>query len=90
MTQTAHAVADFAIHHPDEFTAWQNGSNYLCCLSSSIDKIIRIIGKLELYGIKYHTFREPDMGNQVTAVAIESLPKSLHNKLFKNLKLGLS
>jgi hypothetical protein len=90
MVQTAHAVADFAIHHPDEFKAWQHGSNYLCCLSSSIQRIQMIIDRLELYDIKYVIFREPDIGNEITALAVESLPQDLHKKLFKNFKLGLS
>lgn len=46
--------------------------------------------KLDWYQIKFATFREPDIGNEITAIAVESLPKELHKKLFNNLKLGLS
>jgi hypothetical protein len=90
MVQTAHAVANFAAHHPDEFKAWQHGSNYLCCLSSSLDRIMKTIYYLDLYDIKYTIFREPDIGDEITAISVESLPNELHRKLFKNFKLGLS
>lgn len=86
--QTAHAVADFAIEHDNEFKAWKLGSNYLCCLEASKSKIYQFIDKLAFIGIKHTVFREPDIGNQITAIAVEALPQDQHNLLFKNLKLA--
>lgn len=86
--QTAHALADFAVEHPEEFKAWQLGSNYLCCLESSLDWINDTIQRLNFYGVKFTVFREPDIGNEITAICVESLPKKEHKKYFKNLKLS--
>lgn len=40
-----------------------------------------------LHQIKYSAFMEPDIDNQITAVAVESIPKHIHKKLFKSFKL---
>lgn len=88
--QSAHALADFAVKFEHEFKQWQMGSNYLCCLETSEFKIQRILNKLDDLKIKYHVFCEPDIGNQMTAVAIEAISREQHKKLFKNLKLALS
>lgn len=90
LAQTAHAVADFAIEHPEKFKAWKHGSNYLCCLSADAKRIDMIINRLSAHNIHHTIFREPDIGDQITAIAVEALPQQLHKQLFKNLKLGLS
>lgn len=90
LVQTAHAVADFAAEHPAEFSAWRNGSNYLCCLTIEQRTLQRLIHKMEQLYVKHTIFREPDIGNQITAIAVECLPKSIHTKLFKNFKLALN
>lgn len=90
VVQTAHALADFAIKYESQFKSWQLGSNYLCCLEASEFVIDRLIDKLKDLKIKYHIFLEPDIGNQMTAVAVEAIDKNTHKKLFKNLKLTMS
>jgi hypothetical protein len=40
------------------------------------------VGKLNYFGLDYSIFKEPDLANQITAVAVES-----DGKLFKNLQL---
>lgn len=90
VVQSAHALADFAVRHENEFKQWQLGSNYLCCLEASETKIYKILDKLQESGIKYEVFREPDIGSQMTAVAVEAISREQHKKLFKNLKLTLS
>ena len=87
VVQSCHAVADFAIEHKDEFKSWKLGSNYLCCLQASLPKIYQYIDKLAFFGIKHTIFREPDIGNEVTALAVEALNEKTHNLLYKNLKL---
>lgn len=80
--QGGHALAEFALEHPDEFLEWNNETIvYLVC---------RNIDELRLYLIKamevYHpvsSFSEPDLDNQLTAVACYS-----DGKIFKNLKLA--
>ena len=90
VVQSSHALADFAVKYRIEFEQWQSGSNYLCCLEASEFKIDNILSKLDLLKIKYSVFLEPDIGNRMTAVAIEAIPTELHKKLFKTLKLTLS
>ena len=90
VVQTAHALADFAVEHGNEFKQWQMGSNYLCCLEATEYRIEKILYKLKDLGIKYTVFREPDIGGQMTAVAVEAISREQHKSLFKNLKLTLS
>jgi len=59
-------------------------------LEESEFKIEILRSKLDELKIKYSVFLEPDIGNQLTAIAIESLPSELHKQLFKKLKLTLS
>lgn len=69
---------------------WQEKSNYVCCLQASEFKIEMIQAELDKLEIKYSIFEEPDIGNQLTAIAVEAIPRELHKKLFKKLKLALS
>ncbi len=87
VVQSVHALAEFSYHYRDAFEAWRRGSNYLCCLQASFKKLINIIDQLDLLGIKYTTFHEPDIGNQLTAIAVECLPAEVHKQFFGNLKL---
>jgi hypothetical protein len=88
--QSAHGMAEFSARHGPEFKEWEKTSNYLCCLELSKLKMKMLINKLEDLQIKYSVFLEPDIGNEITSITIESLPKEIHKKLFKNFKLTLS
>lgn len=90
VVQSAHALADFAVKFENEFKQWQMGSNYLCCLEASESKIERILHRLDDLEIKYHKFMEPDIGNQMTAIAVEAISREQHKQLFKNLSLTLN
>lgn len=72
--QGGHAVAQWLLEHPNQ--TWNN--NYLIYLSADIDKWMI---KLDILGYDYSVFREPDLDNIPTAIAIE------HNgSIFKKLK----
>jgi hypothetical protein len=64
--QGAHALAQFAFEHPEEFKAWNNttivflGVRYPVGINEWI---------LKLEGKKYSVFREPDQDMQPTAIA---------------------
>jgi hypothetical protein len=58
-------------------SGWRN--NYLIYLYADIDKWIQ---KLDVMNANYSFFREPDLANKITAIAIES-----DGNLFKNLQL---
>lgn len=90
VVQSAHVLAEFAVQHHEQFKEWHHSSNYLCCLESSKCRMLELIDYLSLLKIKYSVFTEPDIGNEMTAVAIESLSKEDHKKIFKKFKLTLS
>ena len=71
--QGAHCVAEFMLNNK----SWNN--DYLIFLKADINKIVR---KLELKGIEYIGFKEPDLDNKLTAIAVLE-----NGSLFKRLKL---
>jgi len=89
LAQSVHALADFSVVHEQTFKQWQSDSNYLCCLETSLMKLGKLIDLLELLKIKFHIFVEPDLGDEITAIAVESLPYLEHKQIFKKFKLTL-
>ena len=70
--QSAHAAIDFQHEHPQEASQWQTKSNYLALLTVADEEaLIKLISKALVSGIKYTLFREPDLNNEITAVAFE-------------------
>lgn len=70
--QSAHAVIDFQYEHPYEASQWQTKSNYLALLTvPNEESLCKLISKAENSGIKFTVFREPDLNNEITAVAFE-------------------
>jgi hypothetical protein len=51
------------------------------------DELLSYIEKFKQSNLKYTIFREPDIGNQITSVAVEPCEKAA--KLCSNLKLML-
>jgi len=72
--QGGHAVAQYLIEHKN---GWKN--QYLIYIHADIEKWF---DKLKNLGLDFSVFMEPDIGNKMTSIAIES-----DGKLFKNLKL---
>ena len=62
--QGGHGVAQWLLDNKDTQT-WNN--NYLIYLSADLEKWIV---KLTLKGLKFSTFREHDLDNKLTAIAI--------------------
>ena len=73
--QGGHAVAQWLLDNP--LQNWNN--NYLIYVSADLDKWKE---RLDILGIEYTEFKEPDLDNQVTAIAVLN-----NDKVFKNLKL---
>jgi peptidyl-tRNA hydrolase len=72
LAQAVHAMAQFAHDHPNEFTPWQTRSNYLVVVAvDNEDELLELIVTISRKGLQRSAVREPDIGNQVTAVAIE-------------------
>lgn len=72
--QGGHAVAQWLLEHD---YGWKN--EYLIYLSADVNKWK---SKLSFYGIDFTEFKEPDLGNRTTSLAVLG-----HDKLFKKLKL---
>lgn len=73
--QGGHVVAQWLLNHPDQ--NWNN--SYLIYVAANIPKWKK---KLDILEIDYTEFKEPDLNNQITALAILN-----NDRLFKNLKL---
>ena len=72
-TMACHAAIDFQHDYPVESTQWHKSSNYLAILTVKDEQaLIDLIVKASLRGIKYTVFSEPDLNNQITAVALEA------------------
>ena len=73
--QGGHAVAQWLLDHPQQ--DWNN--NYLIYVVADIPKWKE---RLDIFGMDYTEFKEPDLNNQTTALAVLN-----NDKMFKNLKL---
>lgn len=86
--QSMHALRQFTAEHPEIDQLWFNNSNYLGLLSVSSElELQELMERARNQQINVSCFREPDIGDQITAIAIEPGPKS--KKLCANLKLAL-
>ncbi len=85
---SAHSAIQFQFDHPDLASEWYKNSNYLCLLAvSNEEELQRLIGQATLHNIRFSVFREPDIDNQIAAIALAPHPKS--KKLCSNLRLAL-
>ena len=86
--QSMHAAIQFGFEHPEVSREWFHKSNYLGFLSvANEEELERLIERARVHDIKFSIFREPDIGDRITAIAIEPGLKS--KKLCSNLKLAL-
>ena len=86
--QAMHAAIQFQHDQPEHAVTWFKQSNYLGFLSVlNEDELTRIINKATALGVRFSVFREPDIDDQITAIALE--PGVLSKKLCSNLKLAL-
>jgi hypothetical protein len=80
--QSAHALAQFAMEHPDEFKQWNNG--YLIFLGIRFPKEIREWEeRLISAEKKFSVFSEPDQDGAKTAIACYDT-----GEIFENLRLA--
>lgn len=86
--QAAHAGIQFQHEHPEIAKEWHDKSKYLVHLSArDINHLEDLIYKANRNSIKHSIFREPDIDNEITAVAFE--PSDASKKLLSNLPLNL-
>jgi len=77
--QAGHVVAEFLLNGPK--TSWSNGILVYLGVENEFE-LEKWIFKLNCKEIKWIGFKEPDIGNQLTAIASEG-----NDKVFKKLKL---
>ena len=86
--QSCHAMRQFTHEFPVIDQEWFEKSNYLALLSVSDEETLN-----ELYdralsmGLRVAAFREPDVNDSITAIAIEPCPEA--QELCKELPLAL-
>jgi hypothetical protein len=88
MIQGAHSAIDFQHQHPELAKQWNSVSNYLVFLSVETEQDLwKYLEKFEKKGLKVTPFFEPDIGNELTAIAVEPTEKA--RKMCSNLPLAL-
>lgn len=86
--QPAHALAQFATEHSQIFNNWQTKHKNLVLLAvKDQNELELLILKLLNKGIKHSVFHEPDINNEITAIAIE--PNEESYKMTSSLPLAL-
>jgi len=70
--QAGHAVAQFLLCSP--FSRWQNGTLIYLGVKG-LNQLENLKRKFEFNNIQYIEFREPDINNEVTAIATEDTNK---------------
>ena len=85
--QASHAMRQFQAEYPEVERQWFETSNTLVLLSVPNEQsLARLLYKATDRDIKASAFREPDLSNALTAVALE--PDGA--KLVRNLPLALN
>ena len=77
--QTLHAGAEYILNNPQ--TPWDNGT-VVCLKVDNEDQLKEEIKRLDKMEIKHSIFKEPDIGNEITSLAIVS-----KDSIFSHLKL---
>lgn len=86
--QGMHAAIQFIFEHKEVVCDWYQTSNYLGFLSvANESELAQLAEQAERHNIRFSVFREPDINDQVTAIALEPGAKS--KKLCNKLKLAL-
>ena len=80
-------MADFILEHKDVANVWHNISNYIIILAVKNEAELHAVHKaLRGLNISLTTFHEPDIGNELTAIAL--LPDDEAEVYCRKLKLA--
>jgi Peptidyl-tRNA hydrolase PTH2 len=86
--QSMHALRQFTAEHPEIDKLWFEQSNYLGLLSVMNEQELHtLIEQATAHDIRCSVFREPDIDNQITAIALA--PGQKTKKLCSRLPLAL-
>jgi peptidyl-tRNA hydrolase len=88
MAQVVHVMREFVEDFPKIEKHWYKSSNTVVILSvDNEDELYYLVNKAKQLDIKVSKFHEPDLGNQLTAIALEPLENS--KILCRGIKLAL-
>ena len=87
--QSAHSLAQFAASYPDIFREWQQKHKNLIVLATPDEDALRglFFDAAVLSKVECSAFREPDLNNELTAVALAPCEQTY--KLTSSLPLAL-
>lgn len=72
VAQSCHAIRLFGAQHPEVDEEWYQHSNNLVCLQvPDLSALLELADQAELGGHLHSVFREPDFGDEPTAMALE-------------------
>jgi hypothetical protein len=83
VVQACHASLDAALAFPSAFS---EHPNVIVCGIRDEPRLIRCLDRLERSGVRCRSFREPDLGGQLTAVATEPV-RADGRRLFRQFQL---
>jgi len=78
--QACHALRLFSAEHPEEDRAWYEGSNNLVLLQVPDEKALLAL-RDQANGCPASLFREPDVGDEATALALGSSARRIVSNL---------
>lgn len=83
-----HAALDFTLEYPEQVQSWHSISNHICILAArSEEDLIKLAHRLIKKGLHFVAFTEPDLNDEVTAIAIQ--PGKLARKATSCFPLAL-
>jgi hypothetical protein len=86
--QSIHAAIQFGQQYPDIYQDWYQKSNYLGWLSVDNEReLMNLVEQAKAHDISVSVFKEPDIGDRITAIALAPGQKS--KKLCSRLPLAL-
>ena len=86
--QSGHALADYIFEFPIEANDWHRHSNFLIYLSTENEASLKnLLQELQGIGVAVTSFREPDINDELTAIAFVSTDET--RKLTSGLPLQL-
>ena len=87
IAQVAHVMADYIMRHPESAANWHAISNSLIVLEAKdASSLSALQEKAKSRSLEVQEFREPDLGDEITALAFT--PSSKVRRLLSNLPLA--
>jgi len=84
--QVAHALTEFSVSYPKDFRDWYEASNVIVVHQvGTLFELGKLRERADFESVRYAAFHEPDLNDELTAVAFE--PSENARLFLKNLSL---